>query len=371
MTRDPWLDNAKMTLVTLVVVGHAWVMLPDGPVVDQVYDWLYFWHMPAFILVTGYLAKKFEWSGARLAVLVRTVVVPYLVFEAALVLFRTQLGGETFDDVFLDPHWPVWFLAALALWRLATPLFRAVPAPVAVAVAVALSVASGFVGTHVLDLFRVLGFLPFFVLGLVLRAEHLELLRHRAVQVVGVGVLAVALLSARFFGSWAGTDWVYYNSSYSDLGVSGAEGVAIRLAMLGIGLATALSFLALVPRVGGWFTRMGAATLVVYLFHGFFVKGAGYAGFDDWAAGHVVPAAVLVVVLGTALGLALASPPVVRVLENAVDPFGAARRPADEALRLHAVASTPYPTLDELVGADGAGEPGRARSAQRDPVAVG
>ena len=44
--------------------------------------------------------------------------------------------------------------------------------------------------------------------------------------------------------------------------------------MLAIGTLGAWAFLALVPRIGGWFTRMGAATLVVYLFHGFVVKGA-------------------------------------------------------------------------------------------------
>ena len=27
-SRDPWFDNAKMALVTLVVVGHAWTLLP-------------------------------------------------------------------------------------------------------------------------------------------------------------------------------------------------------------------------------------------------------------------------------------------------------------------------------------------------------
>ena len=25
--RDPWLDNVKMTLVTLVVIGHSWGLL--------------------------------------------------------------------------------------------------------------------------------------------------------------------------------------------------------------------------------------------------------------------------------------------------------------------------------------------------------
>ena len=40
----------------------------------------------------------------------------------------------------------------------------------------------------------------------------------------------------------------------------------------------ALSALSLIPRSQRWFTPLGSASLVVYLFHGFVVKGAEYAG---------------------------------------------------------------------------------------------
>ena len=53
-TRDPWLDNAKMGLVTLVVIGHAWTLLPQTTLNNHVYDFLYAWHVPAFVFVTGY-----------------------------------------------------------------------------------------------------------------------------------------------------------------------------------------------------------------------------------------------------------------------------------------------------------------------------
>lgn len=38
--RDPWFDNAKMVLVTLVVVGHSWVLLPDHTARHWAYDFL-------------------------------------------------------------------------------------------------------------------------------------------------------------------------------------------------------------------------------------------------------------------------------------------------------------------------------------------
>jgi fucose 4-O-acetylase-like acetyltransferase len=60
--RDPWFDNAKMALVTLVVVGHAWVLLPETFLSDPLYDFLYAWHVPAFVFVTGYLSRTFQWD---------------------------------------------------------------------------------------------------------------------------------------------------------------------------------------------------------------------------------------------------------------------------------------------------------------------
>jgi fucose 4-O-acetylase-like acetyltransferase len=53
--RDPWLDNAKMVLVTIVVVGHMMVLVPDGGAKSHTYDFIYYFHIPAFVLVTGYL----------------------------------------------------------------------------------------------------------------------------------------------------------------------------------------------------------------------------------------------------------------------------------------------------------------------------
>ncbi len=69
--RDPWFDNTKMLLVTLVVVGHTWNLLPRGVGRrDGLYDTLYTWHVPAFVIVTGYLSRSFTISRQSLGRLV-------------------------------------------------------------------------------------------------------------------------------------------------------------------------------------------------------------------------------------------------------------------------------------------------------------
>jgi fucose 4-O-acetylase-like acetyltransferase len=344
--RDPWLDNAKMALVTLVVVGHAWTLLPDDAVNRHLYDFLYSWHIPAFVLVTGYLSRGFEWTGVRLWQLVRTVAVPYVLFECAFALFRVYVGGEKLEDLFLDPHWPLWYLPALFLWRLVTPIFRDLPG--GLVLAVVLSLAAGLWVADTLDLARVLGLLPFFVLGLKATPERLERLRSRWVVVAAVGVFGGIVALTWTIDSWASTEWLYYRAMYVELTTSDLEAVAIRSAVLVIGLLGALAFLALVPRAGGWFSRMGSATLIVYLFHGFAVKGAEFAGFMGWADRHEVLSLVLVTLAGIALSLLLAWRPVSSRLADVVDPFGYADRHTKAAAVLAGAVDEPVEDLLEI-----------------------
>jgi fucose 4-O-acetylase-like acetyltransferase len=323
--RDPWFDNAKMLLVTLVVVGHMWALLPQNPTRGWLYDFLYLWHMPAFVIVTGHLSRSFTWSRDNLVRLVTTVAVPYVVFETAMALFRTRFGGETGrPPLYVEPLWPLWFLAVLFLWRLATPALLSSRA--SFPLAVVLSLLGGLLEGDVLDVGRALGMLPFFVLGLHARREHLTLLRSAPVRVMGLGVVAAALLAARSLHGRLPSEWFYYRSSYADLDAGFAEGVLIRLALLLLGGVVALSVLAWVPRVRGWFSRLGAASMVVYLFHGFLVRGAMYADTFAWTVAHPRVGLLATTALSVVLALALAAPPVARRLDVLVDPVGALRR---------------------------------------------
>lgn len=338
MVRDPWLDNAKMALVTLVVLGHAWTLLPMDGVNGVLYDALYAWHVPAFVFVTGYLSRSFAYTPTRIWQLVRTVVVPYLVFECVLALFRVHVGGEDLERLFENPHWPMWYLAALFFWRLLTPVFRPLPALVAVGVAVATSLVAGLWAGDTLDLARVLGLLPFFVLGLHATPERLETVfdtgrRRLAVLVLlGIGVLAI------WTDRLARTEWLYYRSQYDELDVSDARAIATRAGVMAVGAIGAWAFLTLVPRVGGWFTRMGVYTLVVYLFHGFVVLGAEFAGVTPWAADHRVLGFAAISVAAVGLALLLAWRPVGSRLQHVVDPFGLAEREVRKAVDVAVIA---------------------------------
>ncbi|MCW2819047.1 MAG: acyltransferase 3 [Marmoricola sp.] len=324
-TRDPWFDNAKMTLVVLVVVGHSWTLLPsDDGVQSWLYDFLYSWHIPAFVIVTGYLSKSFTWTRPRLVSLLTTVALPYVLFEGLYALFRHEVGGVEFARLWTNPHWPMWYLSALFFWRLMVPVLNRIPAKVVVAVAI--SLVAGLYATDLFDNARIFGLLPFFVLGLKMHEGHWTLLRSRRARWWGIGALLVLLVLARFSGSWFESEWFYYRTRYDALDPDNLRALVIRMCLLLSGLVGAFAFFTVVPRGRSWYSAMGSATLVVYLFHGFLVLGAEFAGYPSWATDHMPGAMLLVTACAVLVAVALAWKPVSTRLDWLVDPVGSLRR---------------------------------------------
>ena len=339
-SRDPSLDNVKMVLVTLVVVGHAIGLVEDSAGSHWVYDFIYLWHIPAFVFVSGYLSKSFEWDRRRLKNLVYTLAVPYLLFEPALFYFRREVAGEGVEGpLWLIPHWTMWYLIVLLMWRLVTPILKLhwLFLPLSVVV----SLLGGLWNDDTLMIPRFLGLLPFFVLGLHLKPRHLAHLDDVWVRVAAVPTLVGIGVMALYTDTWAETALLWYDTGYADIPIDNEIVFQTRLTVMMVGLLGAFAAMSLIPRRSlGWFTTMGTATMVIYLFHGFVIKTFLALGWPDFTAAYPVLGLVLTVVGAVALALLLASPPVRRVLEPLTNPLGtvekrlASRRERDE--RRHA-----------------------------------
>ena len=328
MARDPWLDNVKMVLVTFVVIGHSLTMVPDEGRNAQIYDFIYYWHIPAFVLVTGYLSRSFTWSRRHLWALFCTIVVPYFLFEFALLFYREHRGGEVIGaPMWLNPHWPMWYLAGVFLWRMATPVLKRHWAAIPVTIAASLLFPTlGGTWTTYLDLNRVVGFLPFFTMGLFLTPAHMTRLKTRAAAVVGAAALVGIYLLAGHTDDWIASKWLWYSFTYDRFDATVADGAWNRLRLIGIAVVGSLAVLSLVPRRRTWFTDMGAASLVVYLFHGFFIKEAQYQGYPEWCAEHGAWTLWPTIAGAVLLSVALAWRPVSSRLTWLIDPIGSVSR---------------------------------------------
>lgn len=285
--RDPFLDNARYWVMLLVVVGHFLTALLDLDPARAAYRWIYLFHMPVFILVSGYTARHYSGSPRQIRRMIGSLVVPYLLVETGLEAFEAWLAGEPLSLHVLEPEWLTWFIAALFVWRLTTPIWRAVrwPAPVAIACSLIGGLAPV---SDVLAIPQIIGYLPFYVAGMQLRREHFDRLRSVRVRVAAVAALAgAACVCALEPKNWE-MSWLYWRDGYSEAPLSAAplEGIADRGALLAIGFLLAAAVLALVPHGRAWYSRMGQRTLYCYLLHGFVILALTYYGAFDYLLAH-------------------------------------------------------------------------------------
>ncbi|WP_225843496.1 acyltransferase family protein [Streptomyces albus] len=320
--RDPYFDNAKYLAIVLVAAAHAWEPFwDDSRAATALYLFVYTFHMPAFIMISGYFSRGFTFTPHRVKRLVTGVVVPYVVFQTAYALFRRWAHDEPDYPVDLfDPWFVMWFLLALCCWRLLTPVWERLRWPVTTSVVIAVLVSVSPDIGHELELQRVLRFMPFFVIGLMLRPEHFALVRRRSARLLAVPVVLGALAFAYWAAPRMNHQWLFLRDAAQDLGVGAPTGVAMSLAMLVCSLVLSACFLAWVPGRRLWCTALGAGTLYGFLLHGFLVKGSRWWGWYDPEWVHTPAGMVAVTLIAAAVVTVLCTPPVRRALRFVVEP---------------------------------------------------
>ena len=319
--RDARLDNAKFLLIALVVIGHAIEPLRDYGLTSALYYWIYFFHMPAFILLSGYLSRSFDASSNRVEKLVLSLAVPYLIFWTVhQAIYTVERGGLPDSLSVLKPTWSLWFLIALFVWRLSVPVWKRLRWPVAIAILISVFAATTDLGTT-LSLGRVLSFLPFFVLGLSLRREHFALLDKLWVRLCSVVILGVTAFLAIPISDHLSRDWLFWRDSLTDRDIDPLiPSIGIRLAFMGLALVMTIAMLALTPKRRTWYTDLGAYTLFVYLGHSVVLILFKASPWYDVLEGTGPIGLSLNLALGLGLTFLLCAPWVRKSMQWAVEP---------------------------------------------------
>ncbi|WP_336632497.1 MULTISPECIES: acyltransferase family protein [unclassified Microbacterium] len=326
--RVPLWDNARFLCIVLVVLGHAVQRLTyDSDVALSLYLVIYAFHMPAFALIAGYFSTSDAPSRRRMARVLTDIVAPYVIFEALWTLVKWLVEGRIEPNL-TQPSWTLWFLLALAIFRLVLPYLALLRHPLAWTVAI--SIAAGYWSNidSTLSLSRTLGLLPFFTLGWWLAdrdvVARLDLLRRRPwwLRAAAVAVFAgAAAIAWTFVDVWRAVDlraWLFYDASFADLGGPWWSG-AVRLLLLCVALLLSVAFFALVPRGVHRWTRFGQYTMYVYLLHSFVLYPFRETGVlrDAEPTWFWLPA---VVVLSVAIAVGLSTAPVRRIFRPLVEP---------------------------------------------------
>ena len=107
--RSAYWDNIKGILILFVVFAHVLYQLQYRSAgIDAVVDYIYMFHMPAFIFVSGYFGKS---EKSRSFESIIKLVFLYFIFNSVTAFIE----GYT---LYLKPIYSYWYLIALSAWRL-------------------------------------------------------------------------------------------------------------------------------------------------------------------------------------------------------------------------------------------------------------
>lgn len=276
--RDFYLDNIKFILIFLVVLGHYSGCYLNSRIMLGFYDTIYSFHMPAFILLSGYLSKNIKQQRYKD---IDSILLPYIIIQLIYILYRKFLGMPH-EWSFAVPIDANWYLLGLFIWRLIIPYFNYIKFPVITALVLSLSI--GFFndfGSY-LDLERILTFFPYFVVGYFLPTDYTQfILPYRKKlwpYILFAGIVAFFFIVAYMFPGKASfikksfipqTGYEIQYGRYADVGLF------IRSITYVSSLFIAYVFFIIAPVKRTWFSQLGTRTINVFLFHLIFLYLVG------------------------------------------------------------------------------------------------
>ncbi|MCG7339349.1 acyltransferase family protein [Staphylococcus sp. ACRSN] len=268
--RDYFFDNARALLIFLVVLGH--LLQPysgENRFLSSLYLTIYSFHMPGFLFISGYFAKK-AGENRYIEKVSKKLLIPYFIFFAFFSLYYFLTGKE--DSVSMDPFDPVfalWFLLTLFFFHVILVIVREYKSYIVLPIAIIVSLFAGYsddIDTY-LSFSRTIMFFPIFYLGYLFKFEHTKLFRNK--KYIPIALLVLIGFFTIYYLHPINSDWLLGDSPYISLeGKQDLYSPIKRLLLYIVILVSMFSFLILVPKTKRFFTYIGKRTMYIYLLHG-------------------------------------------------------------------------------------------------------
>lgn len=210
--RDTRIDSVKFVLIVCVILGHMLDYSFRVGFNEKVHTFIYSFHMPAFILISGYLFKKKEskefWKGiGHLAV---TYCFFQILYFGGTMLYETDACGHltgggykalTFSGLhnniakFYLPSSVLWFIVALAFWRIFTQylpdhFLQKISLSIILSIVIAIFVSFIPLGSE-FAFQRTFAFYPYFLLGYSMKRKNMLAKLYDIPLWIGVLMIAI------------------------------------------------------------------------------------------------------------------------------------------------------------------------------------
>lgn len=196
--RSNYLDNLKGILILLVVFGHfLWEYKDVSGYIENITVVLYVFHMPAFLLVSGYLSASE--SSQNINSLAKILFL-FFILNYSMMFYAYFFDNREFS--FSKLYYSSWYLLALFVYRITLPIFQ--KSTLMIFVSFGASFLIGFINK--LDNFfvlqKIIALHPFFLVGYFIskRVGHhnFRFIRNRQ-NLIGIILFVVLLVVGLFF----------------------------------------------------------------------------------------------------------------------------------------------------------------------------
>ena len=270
--RDNRIDSIKGLLILLVVLGHIIGSCGSGEVCWDVWKIIYVFHMPLFILISGYFTSIRKdisslWKGLL------QIVIPLLIFHVLYVAISIFVFGNSFSLTYLfTPYWILWYLLSLVFWRVFiqfTPNKILVSPYLYILIASVVALFCGLMPHgRILSIQRTLNFYPFFLYGFYLKHGVFKMKLWPKYTSYGFVLLTIVLIVYKM------PPPIDYN--YASLLLRGADHyslstIPLKVYFYMLSFVVTISLFNLLPSIK-ILSALGRETMFYYLYHGLIIR---------------------------------------------------------------------------------------------------
>lgn len=262
--RDTRIDSLKYWLIVLVIAGHVFLQCGSHRVTNQItWHWIYLFHMPLFIFLSGYFSHKKtnqEFINSSLKILE-----PYVVFQLIARGFD-YLKGEPITLInLLTPRYVLWYLLSLFCWRL---MLQILPdkilknSKLVIISTLVVSIIAGFLPfNNFLTLQRTFAFLPYFFIGYYMREKNLFI--PKKYRPWCICFLIATIIIPVFFSDYLGD--LFRIIEYDSI-----KDAYRRVFTTILSIPMSIAFIAVCPNFH-WTAKQGRYTMQYFIYHPFMV----------------------------------------------------------------------------------------------------
>lgn len=313
--------NLRFLLIVCVFVSNA-----IEPLISRIggmhslYMWIFTFHMPLFVFVTGYFARTSLTGNAGRKVLLQ-IGMQYIIFQTIYsILDISVFHVNNIKHSFFAPYLLLWFLASHLCWRLILMLLHKFSPLQQIAAALMLGILVGYLpldGTW-LSLSRTFVFLPFFIAGYHFSFAWIDRLLTLRIRIAGILLSFALLITLALTGSEFVPGWLYGSMTYMQLDTAYWYAGLIRFALYFLQLFAGICFLSFIPAQASKITDYGRRTLYVFLLHGLLIRLAAASPLYEYIDGYA--GALAVIASAVLLTLVLSQPIVRKWTSPAIEP---------------------------------------------------